>query len=872
MSSQRSAAVARRLRRNIQEVLTNQVTSSAQGHRNVNSLGHNKAFLSSGSVGQNASRRWLQSLGLLRPGTADGAVTRKAFDRFGTSRRGIHEIARRVGSGSARRVLLQNIGSKRAFCSETPKKKGFENYYPKNRKDLPKGRNEQKSERKGEHDSKQEGDKYFTETSKSQMQSLIATGAATVAILTTLSMGRSDAQQISFQEFKNKLLEPGLVDRIEVANKSLAKVYVYTGSQQGAEARVNKGGNIDGNMDDVQTDSRPQPGHSNSVYKYYFNIGSIDSFERKLEDAQDALNADPRDYIPVTYVSEMSWQQELLRLAPTILLIAGYIYFSRRMQGGFGVGGGGGGMGGRGIFNVGKAQVTKLSKKQKDKVMFKDVAGCDEAKQEIMEFVHFLKNPKKYQELGAKIPKGALLVGPPGTGKTLLAKATAGEAGVPFLSISGSDFMEMFVGVGPSRVRDLFAQARQSSPSIIFIDEIDAIGRARGRGGFAGANDERESTLNQLLVEMDGFGTTTGVVVLAGTNRPDILDKALLRPGRFDRQISIDRPDINGREQIFRIYLEKLKLDQDPIYYSQRMAALTPGFAGADIANVCNEAALICARNEKSVITMDHFEAAIDRIIGGLEKKKRVISKEERRTVAYHEAGHAVSGWFLEHAEPLLKVSIVPRGTAALGFAQYLPNENLLMTKEQLLDMTCMTLGGRAAEQVLIGKISTGAQNDLEKVTKMTYAQVAVYGFSDKVGLLSFPPKDDGFEMSKPYSNETGEIIDQEVRDWVASAYARTLALITEHKAGVEALALKLLEKEVLHQEDLVAILGERPFKNAELSNYDKFKLGFAPSREDQAKLGSSQPSEDGISPEQPSSTPPTPSGLDGSQPVPAIL
>jgi AFG3 family protein len=360
-------------------------------------------------------------------------------------------------------------------------------------------------------------------------------------------------------------------------------------------------------------------------------------------------------------------------------------------------------------------------------VFFKDVAGCDEAKQEIMEFVHFLKNPKKYEELGAKIPKGALLVGPPGTGKTLLAKATAGESGVPFLSISGSDFMEMFVGVGPSRVRNLFQEARQCAPSIVFIDEIDAIGRARGRGGFSGSNDERESTLNQLLVEMDGFGTTAGVVVLAGTNRPDILDKALLRPGRFDRQISIDKPDIKGRDQIFRIYLQKLKLDNEPSFYSQRLAALTPGFAGADIANVCNEAALIAARNEQSQITMQHFESAIDRIIGGLEKKNRVnsfasivesfcehatilvsfsdillqvISKLERRTVAYHESGHAVAGWFLEHAEPFLKVTIVPRGTAALGFAQYVPSENLLMTKEQLFDMTCMTLGGRAAEEV----------------------------------------------------------------------------------------------------------------------------------------------------------------------------
>ncbi|GJN17195.1 hypothetical protein PR202_gb04245 [Eleusine coracana subsp. coracana] len=482
---------------------------------------------------------------------------------------------------------------------------------------------------------------------------------------------------------------------------------------------------------------------------------------------------------------------------------------------------------------VAKVYVRSSPSSNEGQVFFKDVAGCDEAKQEIMEFVHFLKNPKKYEELGAKIPKGALLVGPPGTGKTLLAKATAGESGVPFLSISGSDFMEMFVGVGPSRVRSLFQEARQCAPSIVFIDEIDAIGRARGRG--LGGHDERESTLNQLLVEMDGFGTTSGVVVLAGTNRPDILDKALLRPGRFDRQISIDKPDIKGRDQIFRVYLEKLKLDKEPSFYSQRLAALTPGFAGADIANVCNEAALIAARNEQTQITIQHFEAAIDRVIGGLEKKNKVISKLERRTVAYHESGHAVAGWFLEHAEPLLKVTIIPRGTAALGFAQYVPNDNLLMTKEQFFDMTCMTLGGRAAEEVLIGKISTGAQNDLEKVTKMTYAQVAVYGFSEKVGLLSFPQRGDGFEMSKPYSSQTASIIDNEVREWVAKAYEKTVDLIKMHKEQVAQIAELLLEKEVLHQDDLVQVLGERPFKTEEPTNYDRFKQGFQDEESDKS-------------------------------------
>lgn len=700
----------------------------------------------------------------------------------------------------------------RLFNSEAPKKKSYAKFYPKNKKGIPKEQ-EQKSESK-ESNSEEQGN--FRETFIKQFQSYFTPLLYLGFILIPFSFSPRDQKQISFQEFKNKLLEPGLVDHIVVSNKSVAKVYVRNSPNNSTQSESS----------DAELHVRRTSSGGGSQHKYSFNIGSVESFEQKLEDAQEALGIDPHDYVPVTYVSEMVWYQELLRFAPTLLILGSLIYFGRRMQSGLGVGGPGG-KGGRGLFNIGKANVTKLDKNSKDKVLFKDVAGCDEAKQEIMEFVHFLKNPKKYQELGAKIPKGALLVGPPGTGKTLLAKATAGEAGVPFLSICGSDFMEMFVGVGPSRVRSLFAEARQSAPSIIFIDEIDAIGRARGRGGLAGANDERESTLNQLLVEMDGFGTTSGVVVLAGTNRPDILDKALLRPGRFDRQISIDKPDIIGREQIFQIYLKKLKLDQDPKYYSQRLAALTPGFAGADIANVCNEGALIAVRNEKTEIDMSHFEAAIDRIIGGLEKKNKVISKEERRTVAYHESGHAVVGWFLEHAEPLLKVTIVPRGTAALGFAQYLPNENLLMTKEQLFDMTCMTLGGRAAEQVLLGKISTGAQNDLEKVTKMTYAQVALYGFSEKIGLLSFPQREDSYEMTKPYSNETAEIIDNEVREWVNKAYARTLELIEQHREGVENMAKLLLEREVLHQDDLVQVLGERPYKSKEPTNYDRFKQGF---------------------------------------------
>ncbi|KAM0009863.1 putative peptidase M41, AAA+ ATPase domain, ATPase, AAA-type, core, peptidase, FtsH [Helianthus debilis subsp. tardiflorus] len=685
----------------------------------------------------------------------------------------------------------------------------YENYHPKGKKEVPKGEG-QKSGSKGDSGKNDDGENFMK-----NYQSLISPLMFFAFVLSTIFLTPQEQQQISFQEFKNKLLEPGLVDHIVVSNKSVAKVYVKASNANTIQT-----------SDDVihgPNNGNRSRGQS-SYYKYYFNIGSVETFEEKLEEAQEALGIDPHNYIPVTYSSETNWVQELIRFIPTLLLLGTLYFMGKRMQ----INIGQGGKGGRGIFNIGKAQVTKLDKNSKNKVYFKDVAGCDEAKQEIMEFVHFLKNPKKYEELGAKIPKGALLVGPPGTGKTLLAKATAGESDVPFLSISGSDFMEMFVGVGPARVRSLFQEARQCAPSIIFIDEIDAIGRARGRGGFAGGNDERESTLNQLLVEMDGFATTSGVVVLAGTNRPDILDKALLRPGRFDRQISIDKPDIKGREQIFRIYLKKLKLDKEPSHYSQRLAGLTPGFAGADIANVCNEAALVAARRESAVITMEHFEAAIDRVIGGLEKKNRVISKLERRTVAYHESGHAVVGWFLEHAEPLLKVTIVPRGTAALGFAQYVPNENLLMTKEQLFDLTCMTLGGRAAEQVLIGKISTGAQNDLEKVTQMTYAQVAVYGFSEKVGLLSFPKNDGAFEVTKPYSSKTAAMIDVEVREWVAKAYKRTLELVEEHKEQVTQLAEQLLEKEVLHQEDLVNILGQRPFQYSEPTNYDRFKEGFA--------------------------------------------
>lgn len=490
-------------------------------------------------------------------------------------------------------------------------------------------------------------------------------------------------------------------------------------------------------------------------------------------------------------------------LLPILLIALVFIMMMRKMSGGGGAGGPGG------IFNIGKSKATLFEKGTKVNINFGDVAGLDEAKVEVMEIVDFLKNPKKYTNLGGKIPKGALLVGPPGTGKTLLAKAMAGEAQVPFFSLSGSDFVEMFVGVGASRVRDLFKQAREKAPCIIFIDEIDAIGRARGKNMMM-SNDERENTLNQLLVEMDGFGTDTGIIILAATNRPDVLDSALLRPGRFDRQITIDRPDLVGREAIFKVHLLPIKIAESLDIH--KLAEQTPGFAGADIANVCNEAALIAARKGKSAVDMTDFQDAIDRVIGGLEKKNKIILPEEKEIIAYHEAGHAICGWFLEHAYPLLKVTIVPRGTAALGYAQYTPKEQYLYDTDQLIDQICMTLGGRAAEEIFFGKVSTGASNDLQQITKMAYSMVTVYGMNKKVGNVSYhdPTQDNTFQ--KPFSEETGKMIDEEVRKLIEEAYVRTLALLTEKKNEVEILAQELLKREVLFKNDVEALIGKRPF------------------------------------------------------------
>jgi AFG3 family protein len=604
-----------------------------------------------------------------------------------------------------------------------------------------------------------------------------------VILISFIDFGGS-SNEITRDRFEKDMLQNGDVEKIVVVNKTRVDVYIKP-------ERIGEG-----RYEDI---SRGMTGSTSGPH-YYFNIGDVKTFEEQLADFQKDMS--PENKIVAQYNTEHNYIADILGwVLPIALLVGIWFFVFRRMSGGGG--------GGSQIFNIGKSKAQVFDKESRVLVNFKDVAGLEEAKVEIMEIVDFLKNPKKYTSLGGKIPKGALLVGPPGTGKTLLAKAVAGEANVPFFSMSGSDFVEMFVGVGASRVRDLFKQAKLKSPCIIFIDEIDAIGRARGKNPNFGGNDERENTLNQLLTEMDGFDSNSGVIILGATNRADILDKALMRAGRFDRQIHLELPDIKEREEIYKVHTREIKLAKEVII--SFLAKQTPGFSGADIANVCNEAALIAARRNKKNVEKQDFLDAVDRIIGGLEKKNKIISKDEKRIIAYHEAGHATVSWLLEHANPLLKVTIIPRGKA-LGAAWYLPEERSLTNKEQLQDEMCSALGGRAAEKIVFGKVSTGAVNDLEKVTKQAMAMVSFFGMSDKVGNISYYDStgQSDFTFSKPYSEKTAEIIDQEIKAIIDTQYERAQNVLQENYEGLSKLAEKLLIKEVIFSEDLEEIFGKR--------------------------------------------------------------
>lgn len=593
------------------------------------------------------------------------------------------------------------------------------------------------------------------------------------------------SRELTFQEFLTGYLERGLVQKIEVINNSFARAELIS---------------------------------SENPRYVTFTIGSLEFFESEIDKVQEKLEIPLSERIPVTYEKRTSIISYIIPFIPTFILIGGTFYLLNQLR--KKRGGSGGPL--DQIMNVGKSKAKLFNQETDIKVKFADVAGCDEAKEEIMEFVSFLKNPSKYERLGAKIPRGAILSGPPGTGKTLLAKATAGEAGVPFLSVSGSEFVEMFVGVGASRVRDLFKTARKMAPCIIFVDEIDAIGSAREKNQMR-ANDEKEATLNQLLVEMDGFSSTDHVVILAGTNRPDMLDKALMRPGRFDRHINLDNPDLEGRKAIYKVHLGPLKLKSEITdEFAGKLAALTPGFSGADIANCCNEAALIAAREDADCVEIKHFEAAIERVIVGLEQKSRVLSPEEKKTVAYHEAGHAICGWYLKYADPLLKVSIIPRGQAALGYAQYLPDDQYLTSEEQFKHRMIMALGGRVSEELNFPDVTTGAADDLQKVTKMANAMVLKLGMSKKLGTVVFEPKDTNMQVHKPYSEETWEIIDAEVHRIIDEAHSRCKKLLTAKLDEVEKVAQELLSKEVITREDMIRLLGPRPFeeKNEAFKKY----------------------------------------------------
>eukprot|EP00451_Oxyrrhis_marina_P007144 CAMPEP_0204278074 /NCGR_PEP_ID=MMETSP0468-20130131/29659_1 /ASSEMBLY_ACC=CAM_ASM_000383 /TAXON_ID=2969 /ORGANISM="Oxyrrhis marina" /LENGTH=778 /DNA_ID=CAMNT_0051254937 /DNA_START=41 /DNA_END=2377 /DNA_ORIENTATION=+ len=736
----------------------------------------------------------------------------QSFRRFpSVSRLGVRSLTRVAAADASSRFIADGQGALTKFLERAPewmtpallRAKGFGNFEKVNKQreqqseggpsEQPPGDKKPEGSEKAEQsekssggggDKKPNGDKKKPSKEEVEQQRVqqvgLGVGAAVFLLYSWLSTNEREVE-ITYASLLNDFILKGLVEKISIVNKSFARVHL----SHSAGAHLTN-----------QT--------------YILQLGSTDQFESKLEQAQRELGIHPGEFIPVQYVNERIWAEDALKALPSILFIGSLVIMMRMMSRGAGGGlpGGGGN-----IFSIGKANV-KTQADVKSTTKFADVAGLKHAKVEVKEFVDFLSSPDKYKKLGAKIPKGGILVGPPGTGKTLLAKAVAGEAGVPFFSMSGSDFVEMFVGVGPSRVRDLFEKARKETPSIIFIDEIDAVGRKRGKGGFGGGgNDERENTLNQLLVEMDGFTPQTDIVVLAGTNRIDILDPALLRPGRFDRQIAIEKPDIGEREEIFMVHLKPVTLAEglDMKDIAQRMASLTPGFSGADIANICNEAAIFAARGKCTGVDNSHFELAAERVLGGLPKNSNLMDAKQKKTVALHESGHAVVGWFLKHADPLLKVSIVPRANGALGFAQYLPEEMALHSKQAIEDKIAVALGGRAAEELFVDEISTGAHDDLDKVTKMAYAMVSTYGMNGPLGLVSFQTNSSE-NFYKPYSEATGQLIDQEARKIIEAQYDRVKKLLTEKKDLLEGMADALAEKETLVYSDIKAIFGERPW------------------------------------------------------------
>lgn len=766
----------------------------------------------------------------------DKALTRIKRDGMPQDLRDTIKETTEEGMSPARAAKLWRLTTQMARQTVESERKAAESAKPEQQTTENPGPGKQKEERKKDGGKKSEDGFAGIGGIKLDLNNFLISAFVSY-LMYRLVVPSENSREITWQEFRTTFFDKGLVEKLVVVNGNRVRVHLH--------------------RENVAAMYPESPAAQQGFY-YYFSIGSVEAFERRVDEAQNELGIPSSERLPISYHDEGSWFNTVLAFGPTLLFIGAIMYLSRRAASG-----GGGGPGG--VFGMGRSRAKKFNHETDIKVKFSDVAGMDEAKMEIMEFVSFLKEPGVYQKLGAKIPRGAILSGPPGTGKTLLAKATAGEAGVPFFSVSGSEFVEMFVGVGPSRVRDLFANARKQTPCIIFIDEIDAIGKARAKQSFGGGNDERESTLNQILTEMDGFNTSEQVVVLAGTNRADVLDKALMRPGRFDRHIQIDRPTMEGRKQIFAVHLKKIVTNEDIDFLKGRLSALTPGFSGADIANCVNEAALVAARGTADSVKMIHFEQAIERVIGGLEKKSLVLSPEEKKTVAYHEAGHAICGWYFQYADPLLKVSIIPRGAGALGYAQYLPaggGDMVLMNMRQMMDRMAMTLAGRVSEELHFDTVTSGASDDFNKVTRMATAMVTKWGMSAKIGYIYYPDSSESqdAQLQKPFSESTAQAIDAEVKRIVDEAYIQCKQLLTEKIKEVGLVAEELLSKEMLTRDDLVRILGPRPWE--EKGDFSKYFGGGA--------IGP-KPTETPGEPTPPSGDLPPPLGRGPAEPAPTL-